>query len=97
MMRTISDPSQFWIYLAEQPLFFLVLTVLAYIAADRISQASGRHPVANPVLIAVVIVGTVLIATARRMPVISKARASCMCCLARQQSRWRCRSSAIAR
>ncbi len=40
-----------------------MLTVLAYIAADRISQASGRHPVANPVLIAVVIVGSVLCAT----------------------------------
>ncbi|PPD16876.1 MAG: hypothetical protein CTY25_00475 [Methylobacterium sp.] len=62
-MRTISDPSQFWIYLAEQPLFFLVLTVLAYLAGDRISQATNRHPVANPVLIAVVIVGSVLLLT----------------------------------
>ena len=62
-MRNLSDPSQFWIYLAEQPLFFLVLTVLAYLVGDRISQATGRHPVANPVLIAVMIVGGVLLLT----------------------------------
>lgn len=62
-MRNLSDPSQFWIYLAEQPLFFLVLTVLAYLVGDRISQATGRHPVANPVLIAVMIVGGVLLVT----------------------------------
>jgi len=62
-MRNLSDPSQFWIYLAEQPLFFLVLTVLAYLAGDRISQATRRHPVANPVLIAVMIVGGVLLLT----------------------------------
>jgi predicted murein hydrolase (TIGR00659 family) len=62
-MRKISDPSQFWIYLAEQPLFFLVLTVLAYIIGDRLSKATGRHPLANPVLIAILIIGAVLIAT----------------------------------
>lgn len=57
------DPTTFWIYLAEQPLFFLALTLAAYLVGDRIAQATGRHPAANPVLIAVLIVGGVLLAT----------------------------------
>jgi predicted murein hydrolase (TIGR00659 family) len=55
------DPGQFWIYLAEQPLFFLALTLAAYIVGDRIAAATGRNPVANPVLIAILLVGTILI------------------------------------
>ena len=63
MIPRLNEASGFWIYLSEQPLFFLALTIVAYVIGDRISQASGRHPVANPVMIAVFIIGVVLIAT----------------------------------
>ncbi|HUN11921.1 MAG TPA: LrgB family protein [Rhabdaerophilum sp.] len=55
------DPGQFWIYLAEQPLFFLALTLGAYLIGDRIAAATGRNPIANPVLIAIILVGAVLL------------------------------------
>jgi predicted murein hydrolase (TIGR00659 family) len=62
-MPRLTDAATFWIYLAEQPLFFLALTLVAYLVGDRISLASGRHPVANPVLIAVLLIGAVLLLT----------------------------------
>ena len=52
-----------WVYLARTPLLWLTVTLAAYLVADRISAASGRHPVANPVLIAIAITGTVLTLT----------------------------------
>ncbi|MCZ8259730.1 MAG: LrgB family protein [Beijerinckiaceae bacterium] len=55
------DPSAFWIYLAEQPLFFLAITLAAYLVGDRIAAATGRHPLANPVLIAILLVGAALL------------------------------------
>lgn len=55
------DPTVFWIYLAEQPLFFLALTLAAYLIGDRIAASTGRHPIANPVLIAILLVGAVLL------------------------------------
>ncbi|HRE19953.1 MAG TPA: LrgB family protein [Rhabdaerophilum sp.] len=55
------DPGQFWIYLAEQPLFFLALTLGAYLVGDRIAAVTGRSPLANPVLIAMILVGAVLL------------------------------------
>lgn len=55
------DPSAFWIYLAEQPLFFLAITLAAYLVGDRIAAATDRHPLANPVLIAILLVGTALL------------------------------------
>jgi predicted murein hydrolase (TIGR00659 family) len=61
-LRTL-DPGAFWIYLAEQPLFFLALTLGAYLIGDAIARATGRNPAANPVLIAVMIVGAVLLVT----------------------------------
>ena len=52
-----------WVYLARTPLLWLTVTLIAYLVADRISAASGRHPVVNPVLIAIAITGTVLTLT----------------------------------
>jgi predicted murein hydrolase (TIGR00659 family) len=63
MMPRLTDAATFWIYLAEQPLFFLALTLVAYLIGDRISRATGRHPVANPVMIAVLIIGAILLLT----------------------------------
>ncbi len=50
-----------WVYLSTAPLFWLTVTLLAWLAADALARASGRHPTVNAVLIAAVIVGTLLL------------------------------------
>jgi len=49
-----------WVYLAQSPLLWLALTVVAYLAADALHRRLGRHAVANPVLVAVLILLAVL-------------------------------------
>jgi predicted murein hydrolase (TIGR00659 family) len=58
-----SDLVALWVYLAREPLMWLTVTLCAYALADRLSVAAGRHPLANPVLIAVALVAGVLLAT----------------------------------
>ncbi len=57
-----------WVYLSRTPLLWLTVTLAAYLVADRISAATGRHPVANPVLIAIAITGSVLALTQTPYP-----------------------------
>lgn len=52
-----------WVYLSRTPLLWLTVTLVAYAAADRFSEATGRHPLANPVLHAVWLTGAVLALT----------------------------------
>ncbi|KAB1072674.1 LrgB family protein [Methylobacterium planeticum] len=52
-----------WVYLSRTPLLWLTVTLAAYLIADRIAAATGRHPIANPVLIAIVLAGAVLALT----------------------------------
>lgn len=56
----MNDPRILWSYLAEEPLLWLSVTLLAYVLADRLAERAGRHPLANPVMIAVIFIGTVL-------------------------------------
>jgi len=49
-----------WVYLSATPLFGLTLTLVAYVLADAIYQRTNKFPLANPVLIAVTIIITVL-------------------------------------
>jgi predicted murein hydrolase (TIGR00659 family) len=49
-----------WVYLQTTPLFWLTATLVAYLIADRIAEAAGRHPVVNPVAIAIALLGTLL-------------------------------------
>jgi predicted murein hydrolase (TIGR00659 family) len=44
-----------WVYLSATPLLWLTATLVAYVVADQFSLRLERHPAANPVLIAVVI------------------------------------------
>lgn len=53
-------PFRLWVYLQTTPLFWLTATLGAYLIADRIAQAAGRHPVVNPVAIAVAMLGMLL-------------------------------------
>ena len=59
----LSRVETLWVYLAADPLLWLTVTLAAYVVADRISARFGRHPLANPVLIAVAILAAILTAT----------------------------------
>lgn len=52
-----------WVYLSASPLFHLTLTLIAFWIGSQIYDAAGRHPVLNPVLIAVMIIVAVLLLT----------------------------------
>lgn len=51
---------EIWVYLAASPLLGLTLTLLSYQFACTLYQRSGRHPLANPVLVAVACLGSLL-------------------------------------
>ncbi len=57
-----------WVYLTRTPLLWLTVTLLAYVVADRVSEATGRHPLANPVLHAIWMIGLVLTLTGTPYP-----------------------------
>ena len=59
----MTDVVSIWSYLATEPLLWLTSTLIAYIAADWIAKRCNRHPLANPVLIAVVLLAALLFAT----------------------------------
>ena len=48
--------SDIWVYLSGSPLLALVLTLSAYWLGLTLYERSQRNPLANPVLIAVVVV-----------------------------------------
>lgn len=52
-----------WVYLSKTPLLWLTVTLVVYLIADRVSQASGRHPLANPVLHSIWVLGLLLALT----------------------------------
>jgi predicted murein hydrolase (TIGR00659 family) len=59
---------ELWVYLSGSPLLWLTATLMAYIAADAISVALHRHPLANPVLLAVAVLSMILWATETQFP-----------------------------
>lgn len=63
MAPDLSRVETLWVYLAADPLLWLTVTLAAYVVADRISARFGRHPLANPVLIAVAILAAILTVT----------------------------------
>ncbi|ADZ70030.1 LrgB family protein [Polymorphum gilvum] len=52
-----------WVYLSASPLLALTMTLAAYQVGLWIHQRAGRHPLANPVLIAVVVLVALLLGT----------------------------------
>ncbi len=64
-----SSPFSLWAYLSQTPLLWLTVTLVAYVIADRISLATGRNPVCNPVLTSVLMIALVLWATRTSYPV----------------------------
>ncbi|GEO99752.1 LrgB family protein [Methylobacterium haplocladii] len=57
-----------WVYLTRTPLLWLTVTLVAYVVAERFSEATGRHPLANPVLHAIWMTGLVLKLTGTPYP-----------------------------
>ncbi|MDP9095936.1 MAG: LrgB family protein, partial [Pseudomonadota bacterium] len=53
--------AEIWVYLAREPLAALTATLLAWMAGLKLQQWSGRHPLANPVLIAVALLAAGLL------------------------------------
>ena len=49
-----------WVYLSASPLLWLTATLAAYVAADELQRRLNRHPLANPVLLAVTLLVIVL-------------------------------------
>jgi predicted murein hydrolase (TIGR00659 family) len=56
----IPDAFSMWVYLSQTPLLWLSVTLLVYAVADAVSIATHRHPLANPVLHSIWIVGLFL-------------------------------------
>ena len=52
-----------WVYLSQSRLLWLTATLGAYLAADWLFQRSRRMPLLNPVLVAIVVLVSVLLAT----------------------------------
>ena len=57
---SLSDVAELWSYLSTEPLTWLTATILAYLAADAVSRRLGNPPLANPVLLAVLLLVPVL-------------------------------------
>ena len=52
---------QVWVYLQAEPLFWLTLTIGAYLFADKVYRACLLFPILNPVAISIILVSTCLI------------------------------------
>lgn len=52
-----------WLPIAPTPLLWLVVTLAAYVFARYLQRRSGNIPYVNPVLLAIVMVATIVIAT----------------------------------
>lgn len=63
MTPTGQTLGEIWVYLSASPLLGLTMTLLAYQGAVWINRRFGGHPLANPVLIAVAVLVTLLWAT----------------------------------
>lgn len=54
---------EIWVYLAATPLLHLTLTLGAYLLGDWIYRRAGRHPLLNPVLLAILMLVALLSVT----------------------------------
>lgn len=57
------NPFSLWVYLSQSPLLWLTVTLSTYAVADAVSLRSGRHPLANPVLHSIWLIGVFLLLT----------------------------------
>lgn len=62
MNAPLPDIREIWVYLAASPLLALTLTLAAWQLGTRLYERSGRHPLVNPVAIAVLAVAGAIVA-----------------------------------
>ena len=62
MTAPLPDIREIWVYLAASPLLALTLTLAAWQLGTRLYERSGRHPLVNPVAIAVLAVAATIVA-----------------------------------
>lgn len=60
MTPALPDIHEIWVYLSGSPLLALVLTLSAYQVGVMIYERADRHPLANPVAIAIALVAAVI-------------------------------------
>src|SRR6202021_4119323 len=58
-----ANPFSLWVYLSQSPLLWLTVTLLVYAITDAVSLKTHRHPLANPVLHSMWIIGAFLLLT----------------------------------
>ncbi|MBB1491654.1 MULTISPECIES: LrgB family protein [unclassified Paracoccus (in: a-proteobacteria)] len=58
-----ADPALIWAYLSQGPLLWLTATLMGYALGEAAFRAAGRQSWANPVLIAVILLGLLLTVT----------------------------------
>jgi predicted murein hydrolase (TIGR00659 family) len=56
-------PFRLWVYLQTTPLFWLTATLAAFLIAEGLARLARRHPLANPVAIAIALLGALLALT----------------------------------
>jgi len=59
----MADFRGIWVYLSASPLLHLTLTLMAFQAGNWLYRRSGRNPIFNPVLVAILILISVLMET----------------------------------
>lgn len=64
----MTDLPAIWSYLSREPLLWLTATLIAYVIGDAAFRRSGRNPVVNPVLVAMILLSLVLWATGTPYP-----------------------------
>ena len=52
---------QIWVYLQSEPLFWLTLTLGAYITGEKVYKSFKLFPLFNPVAISIIIISAILI------------------------------------
>jgi predicted murein hydrolase (TIGR00659 family) len=57
------NPFSLWVYLSQSPLLWLTVTLLVYAITDAVSLKTHRHPLANPVLHSMWVIGAFLLLT----------------------------------
>lgn len=60
MRNDVPALQEIWVYLGGTPLLALLLTLAAYAIGSHLYERSARHPLANPVLVAVMLVASVI-------------------------------------
>jgi putative effector of murein hydrolase len=62
----MSNDAELTGWLSTSPLLWLTVTMCVWLASERIATAAGRHPIANPLLMSVMVIALLLKATGTR-------------------------------